>query len=189
MNDLRNHIINATPKTPRRVRAATVLLWVAAAFVWGAVAGRASAAEALFEATSQAGETKAAFLHRVGALMRQWSDGSTLEACGVIATDGERFGVVVKTSGSHLACASGSKAVPAGMQSTGETIHTHGTDRPFVVNDADAEFTGLRKGSPIHGQRLDRFSRADYAEPGYLAAPGGELFYQEGKGTQRAVAL
>ncbi|WP_036041577.1 hypothetical protein [Bradyrhizobium yuanmingense] len=186
--NLNDHIRSTTPKTPRRVSGvkAAALVWLV--FVLGFATGRASA-DTLFEATSQPGEAKAAFLHRVGAQMRAWSDDSRHEACAVIASDGERFGVVVTTSGSHVACANNHRTVPAGMTSTGETIHTHGANLRFKANKADAKLAGYREGWPVSGQKVADFSLTDYAEPGYLAAPGGVLLYQNGKGTQREVAL
>lgn len=151
-----------------------------------AFAGGAQAST-LFEAVSEPGEAKSAFLHRVGAQMRAWSDDSRHEACAVIASDGARFGVIVTTSGSHIACVNNHANVPAGMTSTGETIHTHGVNLRFKVNRADAKLGGLREGASVSGQRMGVFSLTDYETPGYLAAPGGALLYQNGMGTARAV--
>lgn len=148
----------------------------------------ALAAAVLFQLVSAPEEPKEAFLQRAGVQMREWSDASRFEACAPIATDGRRFGLIVTTSGSHVACASNHSVVPDGMRSTGETIHTHGTNKKFYANKADAKLAGYREGQPISGQKVAAFSNMDYAEPGYLAAPGGVLLYQNGRADERYVA-
>lgn len=168
-----------------------VLRWFAyigaAAVVYGCMHQPAIAAE-LPTFTSAPGESQDAFLHRVGAQMRAWSDGTGFEACGAIAQRAEQLGVVVTTSRSHMACAVNHSAVPAGFTSTGETIHTHGTDRRFKSNAADAKLVpGIREGIWISGQHLDSFSVQDYLAPGYLAAPGGVIIHQHGFGTDQTL--
>lgn len=174
-------IRHATPNfrwTPRRSgrRSVMVAAAVLAAVVsLSAFAGRAHAAHvpgALFAEVSAEGETQAQFLHRVGARMRKHSDRFGAEVCAPIGTDGERFGVIVTTSNSEAVCGIVFANVPNGMRPTGETIHTH------AKRD--------RKDSVFH---MDQFGPGDWVVPGYLAAPGGVLLYQSGKGTQREVAL
>ena len=147
----------------------------------------------LFEAVSEPGESLDAFAARVAPRLRAFSDASHFEACGVLATDGERFGVVVGTNRAHIACANFSSKVPAGMRATGETIHSHGTDRAFSANRNDKELSpsqmadtrgGIRG---VAGQTLDAFSPADYhGGPGYLATPSG-VIHQRGKGSDRKI--
>lgn len=148
----------------------------------------------LFTETSQPGESMDAFALRLGPRLRQFSDETGFEACGVLATDGERFGVVVGSNRSHIACANFHSKVPAGMRATGQTIHSHGKERGVRANRNDLALNGeighgqggIRR---VAGQTLDAFSATDYdGGPGYLAAPQGVVLHQHGKGTSRRVA-
>lgn len=147
----------------------------------------ASPSSIIFEEVGEIGESKSEFLHRIGPKMRAWSDTSRHEACAAIASDGQRFGALVTSSGSHIACETFHRNVPAGMSSTGETIHTHGTDELIRANMADRRIAGIGLGEKIYGQHLDKFSPTDYQESGYLAAPNGKIFYQNGRGTQKEI--
>lgn len=102
--------------------------------------------------------------------------------------NGMHFGVVIVTNHSHLGCTVDRSRVPAGFVPTGESIHSHGTDQRFVLNEADRKL--IPSGSKVSlsasvrmvfsGQRLGEFSRQDYASgTGYLAAPG-KLIHQDG---------
>ena len=152
-----------------------------------ALSGQAVAGELpyehLFTEVSQPGESRDDFAARIAPQLRAYSDETGFEACGVIATDGERFGAVIGTSKSHIGCANYHGKVPEGMRSDNVTIHSHGGDRSFGVNKADRRFLGERLPShvrSIHGQVLDQFSALDYAEPGSLATPSG-IIYQDGR--------
>ena len=138
--------------------------------------------EHLFEVVGSYGITRDQFAAELAPRLREYSDETGHEACGVIATDGERFGIRVGTSGSHIGCVNIHSNVPDGMTDTGYTIHSHGTDRPFNVNRADKLFIpeshhGRRR---IEGQVLDRFSPQDLLAPGYLATPNGVIFQSGG---------
>jgi len=63
--------------------------------------------------TSAPGQSKVAFLVDVAHWMRSWSDKTGFEACGEIATDGSRYGVVITTSKSHFGCAIDNTLLPA----------------------------------------------------------------------------
>lgn len=148
--------------------------------------------EFVFEAVSEPGESMDAFAARIGPQLREFSDRTGYEACGVIATDGQRFGAVIGSNRSHVACANFSAKVPAGMRATEETIHSHGLERGFRANRNDLTlqgqmFAGKAGLRGVAGQRLAEFSEMDYeGGPGYLATPSGVL-YQSGKGTVRSV--
>lgn len=146
-------------------------------------------AETLQTVVSAPGADKVAFLHSVGAQLRTFADKRHFEACGALATDGSRWGVVVTTSGSHIACAIDMALVPAGMHYIGQTIHTHGTDGSFAMNAADRRFFNAPVSIRImRGQDLWHFSATDYAgEPGYLALPNGGLLFQHGPNTAEIV--
>jgi hypothetical protein len=149
--------------------------------------------EFVFEAVSEPGESMDAFAARIGPQLREFSDRTGYEACGVIATDGQRFGAVIGSNRSHVACANFSAKVPAGMRATEETIHSHGRERGFNANRNDLTLQGQffhgqvgLKG--VAGQNVREFSQMDYeGGPGYLATPKG-VIHQRGRGTSRAVA-
>lgn len=147
----------------------------------------------LFEAVSEPGETMDEFAARIGPRLREFSDQTGFEACGVIATDGQRFGVVIGSNRSHVACANFTSKVPVGMQATEETIHSHGRNRSFNANRNDVALqgqffhgqVGLRG---VAGQNVREFSAMDYeGGPGYLATPNG-VIHQRGQGTTRTVS-
>lgn len=149
----------------------------------------------LFEELSEPGESLDSFASRIGPRLRAYSDATEFEACGVIATDGKSFGVVVGSSHSHIACVNFSSIVPSGMVSTNETIHSHGVDSRFVANNNDKvlqgqTFQGRAGIMSVNGQKLDNFSAMDIQSgPGYLAAPNGLVLHQAGKiGTTRVVS-
>lgn len=141
--------------------------------------------------SSAPGETKEAFLTRIAPALRAYSDKTGFEACGAIGTDGKgAFAVVLGSSRSHIACVSYHNRVAAGMVSTGETIHSHGTTGSFNFNRVDKALygDGEKVGiilMPAHSQVLDRFSPTDLAGgPGYLATPTGLIYQAGGKVAQ-----
>lgn len=134
------------------------------------------------EVASTEGESLEAFLTRIAPTLRAYSDATGFEACGVIASNGQTYSVTLGSSKSHLGCASYSNKVQEGYKATGETIHSHGTNKQFAINDADAFFLGGRpRVAYFAGQVLDQFSEVDYQTPGYLATPTG-IIHQAGKG-------
>ncbi|KAF1704968.1 hypothetical protein [Pseudoxanthomonas kaohsiungensis] len=147
----------------------------------------------LFEAVSEPGETLDAFVIRVAPRLVAYSDTTGFEACGVLASNGDRFGLAVGTNRSHVACASFRNKVPAGMVSTAETVHSHGKGAARL-NRNDLRFLGLsedarshRMFGTLHGQDRFRFSERDLAgEAGYLATPHG-VVHHNGGGQTRAV--
>lgn len=143
--------------------------------------------EFLSEQYSQEGEDIDAFARRISPLLVQYSDQTHFEACGVIATDGQRYGVVIGSNRSHVACANLGRKVPEGMFPTGQTIHSHGTGAAYF-NTNDLVFLGIPTTSrsrhmnrQTRGQDRSRFSEQDRkAGAGYLAHPSGLLHYENG---------
>ena len=152
----------------------------------------------LFEAVSEPGESLDAFALRIGPRLRAYSDATGFEACGVLATDGQRFGAVVGSNRAHIACANFDAFVPTGMKPTGQTLHSHGNDRPSRANKNDLALMGQQLAAQggvgkalvtVAGQALDAFSVADFrGGPGYLATPAGLLHQQGSLGSVRDVS-
>lgn len=146
----------------------------------------------LFEVVSEPGESMDAFALRIGPRLRAYSDETGYEACGVLATDGELFGVVIGSNRAHIACANFNAFRPIGMKPTGQTIHSHGVDGRFHANRNDVAlqgqfFAGQMGIKSVAGQKLNAFSNMDYeGGPGYLATPTG-VIHQQGEGTVRQV--
>ena len=146
----------------------------------------------LFEEISEQGESLDAFALRIGPRLRAYSDETGYEACGVLATDGELFGVVIGSNRAHIACANFNALRPMGMKPTGQTIHSHGVDGRFHANRNDVAlqgqfFAGQMGIKGVAGQKLNAFSNMDYeGGPGYLATPTG-VIHQQGEGTVRQV--
>lgn len=141
----------------------------------------------LFEAVSEPGETLDAFVLRVSPRLRAFSDETGFEACGVLASDGERFGVVVGTSHAHIACVNLSVYRPEGMTSVNKTLHSHGSEGKFKPNRADLALQGqhmsgrYKRLNTVHGQKLDEFSDDDVRSgAGYLAGTQGRVYFQDG---------
>lgn len=152
----------------------------------------------LFEVVSEPGESLDAFALRIGPRLRAYSDSTGFEACGVLATDGQRFGAVVGSNRAHIACANFEAFVPAGMKPTGQTLHSHGNDRPSRANKNDLALMGQQLAAQggtgkalvtVAGQALDAFSVTDFkGGHGYLATPAGLLHQQGSLGSVRTVS-
>ena len=149
----------------------------------------------LFTEMSEKGQSLDSFAAQVAPRLIEYSAKSGFEACGAMATDGERFGVIVGTSRAHVACVNYFDKVPDGMVATDQTIHSHGRSRfnpnfndrilqPREISGKGA-FRGVA-GQRVGGERLDEFSDLDFELPGYLAIPGG-VIHQEGVGTVRTI--
>ena len=127
-------------------------------------------------------------LAQAATFQRKFTDDTGFEACGAIATDDAgQFGIVVTTNNAHMGCLNYHDRVPAGMHSTGLTIHTHGRDRTFRLNEADQLFVGIPRDKTARGynrEAVNHFSAGDYkGGAGYLATDDGVLF-QNGQGTE-----
>lgn len=154
----------------------------------------------VFQELSAPGESLDAFALRVGPRLRAYSDETGFEACGAFAKDESgRWGIVVGSNQSHIACAVLRNKVPAGMRAVVESIHSHGVNRAVRANKSDLALMGQalaknggvgRAAVYVNGQTLDAFSQADlHASPGYLAIPGGRVLFQAGTpGSIREIA-
>lgn len=147
----------------------------------------------LFTEMSTEGETLDAFVVRIAPRLRAYSDETGFEACGVLATDGEKFSIVVGTNFGYMVCVNSSTFVVDGFRHAGATLHTHGRQGRFTPSRADRllmaeSFAGQRASlAVVHGQALNAFSDADIRSgAGYLAGSDGRVFYQS-KGTYREV--
>lgn len=141
----------------------------------------------LFEAVSETGEALDAFVLRIAPRLRAYSDETGFEACGVLATDGDRFGIIVGTNRSHAACGNADTFVPAGMKPVGQTLHSHRTGGMYRANKNDRALIGGRVGKGYRATEADTFSAADFTAPGYLVGSGA-VWHQIGKRTVRRVS-
>lgn len=141
--------------------------------------------EHLGDFVSAPGETEDAFLLRLAPELRDYADRTGYESCGVVGSDGNgRFGVVLGSNQSHIACLSNTFAVLPGMSSTGQTIHSHGRVGSFEWSAVDKRLAesdvAALTDDTIRAQDVETFSPGDYRSgPGYLAVPGG-LLHQDG---------
>lgn len=141
----------------------------------------------LFTARSEPGESLDAFMVRIGSRLRDWTRAEGFEACAAIASDGERFGVVVGTNRGHTVCVNFHAKVPVGMTATGQTVHSHTTMRRYRLTQADLLVVGGgRVGAVQRGDNPELFSEEDFSAPGYMVS-GTTVWHQAGKGTERAV--
>jgi hypothetical protein len=147
----------------------------------------------LFDVQSSPGESQDAFVVRIAPQLRAWSDTTKMEACASISVKDGIYAAVVGTSKSHLGCAIYSAKRPEGFAFTGDSIHSHGGNNRFRMNDADRIFQNVsgdaRSGytAVVYGQELSSFSETDlHGAPGYLATING-VMYQDGKGHIRTV--
>lgn len=144
----------------------------------------------LFEAVSEPGESLDNFALRIGPNLRAFSDDTGFEACGIIASDGERFGVIVGSSQAHALCANFTDKVPEGMKANGQTIHSHPRGDSYKINATDRAFLGplYRIGDRYTRSNRGVFSADDFsAGPGYLVSPSGAIYYQAGRDSVRKI--
>lgn len=150
--------------------------------------------EKLFEVVGEPGESLDAVAARAAPQLVAYSDETGFEACGVFATDGERYSVVVGTNHAHTACLNFTAKRVEGTQTERVTIHSHGKGAAKLTR-SDMRFMGLAEDARTHkmhgtvwGQDREKFSEQDlggYA--GYLATPTGVLFH-DGNHQVRTVA-
>lgn len=151
---------------------------------------------------SEPGESREAFIRRLAKYMQDWTDKNDAEACGFLATDGQRWGVKLTTQRSQVMCLMDPSIVPTGLvaKHSDDTIHSH----PRASQGGWLEVSeATEKAAAVVGERgLERtgpwstkvrvsvngFSRDDYSSgPGFLVA-NGVIYYQKGRGTQQVGA-
>lgn len=97
----------------------------------------------LFTETSQDGENLDAFVVRIAPRLLAYSEATGLEACGVLAKDGERYGVKVGSNRAHAVCVNMRLFLPEGMTSVAQTLHSHPSGSSYRVNAQDRLFLGM----------------------------------------------
>lgn len=141
----------------------------------------------LFEEVSEPGEAMDAFVLRIAPQLAEYTAATGFEACGAIATDGERFGVIVGSNGGHTVCVNFHSRVPAGMVFTRQTVHSHTTMKSYRLTATDTLVVrGMPAGAVQRGGNAERFSDEDFAAPGYVVT-SRTVKHQAGKGTERTI--
>lgn len=136
----------------------------------------------LFSEVSEPGETVTAFVLKVAPKFAAYTRETGYEACAVIATNGGRFGIVVGSNHSQLSCVLVG-AMPAGMRSTGESIHSHPATGRITLTDTDRRFLKIPAGVPTYATDPDEFSEMD--GPGFLVSTStGRVLYQPHAGAR-----
>lgn len=148
----------------------------------------------LFEDIGESGETVDELAGRIAPRLVAYSDATGFEACGVMAKHNDgRWGTVIGSNQSHVACANLPDRVPEGFRAMALTIHSHGlgggelnqTDLRFLKLSADSRSKHMH--GQIYGQDRHQFSERDLTGlPGYLATPDG-LLRHDGKGKRWVV--
>ena len=148
---------------------------------------------------STPGESRVAFLKRVGLVLSDFTTATGFEACAAIgerAGDPQqpgRFVAPIVTNGSHLACTP-DPAWLGDVPDSGETIHSHPSEshREYRINAADKILIKITQGKTVrvgermrhnHAHSAGPFSPSDRtAGPGWVVVDD-ELFHQDGKTT------
>ncbi|HGM7285111.1 TPA: hypothetical protein ACKP7V_000884 [Stenotrophomonas maltophilia] len=141
--------------------------------------------------TSEAGETKEAFLLRIAPEVAAWTAENQAEACAFVATDGQRWGLKLITLRSQFECVFAYGVAPEGMTPTNETFHSHppadGGGYVTLTEGTKAAAAALGDASLRHIKMMrvengGEFSKRDFdAGPGYLIT-NGRLLFQSGRG-------
>lgn len=140
--------------------------------------------ELLGDYISEQGETRDAFVLRVSPVLERFTKATGFEACGVLATDGQRFGVRLASIGSVLACELRASEVPAGMSALNVSIHSHPAG-VVQLTRAEIRRAAMAGNRALAGGRAQKvmpgFSNPDFASgPGYLVADG-KVYFQMGR--------
>lgn len=144
---------------------------------------------------SREGETLDAFALRAGVWFRNFTTGSSYEACGPVMVSSQeegRWAIPVFSNLSQLGCAM-PEAVVEGFVATGETIHSHPVEKVVKPNARDRVFVAGQS-NRFNAERRQRrtvdsskFSATDFASgAGYLVADN-KVFYQNGPSSVRQV--
>ncbi|PZU43296.1 MAG: hypothetical protein DI568_17450, partial [Sphingomonas sp.] len=129
-------------------------------------------------------ETLDGFLKRLGLVLDAHTRTTGHEACGVIGRQDStsRYAVSLYTDGVQRGCSMSYSEVPAGFETTRETIHSHPRAR-FITLTAQDKAWNLAHNDVMHGNTVSikpGFSQGDFdAGPGWLVFQG-TLQYQRG---------
>lgn len=125
------------------------------------------------------------FIKRISPFVYDYSKNTGYETCGVIASNGQNYSIVMGSNQSHIVCLNIPNLTLEGYFPTGETLHTHPgpAGGSFVVNKTDKFILGpLAPIKSVRGQ--GGFSEDDYKSgPGYVIE-NSRVLYQNGKKTQ-----
>lgn len=141
----------------------------------------------LADYVSEPGEALPDFLRRTGRVLHDFTRQSGHEACGAIASDGQRFSLRLYTDGVPHGCAIRTSEVLEGFAFTGETIHSHPWQKVLTMTPAARAWSHFDKdgnaGAPtLRNDGATGFSKADRANgDGWLAAGGALLHLVNGK--------
>ncbi|WP_241898440.1 hypothetical protein [Stenotrophomonas maltophilia] len=140
--------------------------------------------------SSEPGEALPDFLRRTGRALHDFTRQSGNEACGAIASDGQRFSFRLYTDGVPHGCAIQTSAVLDGFAFTGETIHSHPWQKVLTMTRTARAWSQFYRdghaGAPtLRNDGATGFSKADRANgDGWLVA-GGQLLHLVNGKTQR----
>lgn len=154
--------------------------------------GERATAYRLTTLTSDEGESKEAFLGRVGRFMTNYTQNNTFEACASIckanaSPASTKWAVVVHSNESVLACAAVS-VCPDGMADTNEVIHSHPVMGQYPITRTDEAFLRARNerqkvGRQFAVREYSGFSAIDKERgKGYLVE-NEQLLYFDGSTT------
>ncbi|AIL06806.1 MULTISPECIES: hypothetical protein [Stenotrophomonas] len=139
---------------------------------------------------SEPGEALPDFLRRTGRVLHDYTRQSGNEACGAIASDGQRFSLRLYTDGVPHGCVIRTSEVMEGSAFTGETIHSHPWQKVLTMTPAARAWSHFYKdgnaGAPtLRNDGAVGFSKADRANgDGWLIA-GGQLLHLVNGKTER----
>lgn len=140
--------------------------------------------------TSEPGESLVDFMRRTGQVLHEFTRDSGNEACGAVASDGQRFSVSLYTDGVPHGCAIHTSEVLEGFEFAGETLHSHPWQKILTMTPAARAWSrfhgdGHNGATTLRNDGAGGFSRADYASgPGWLVAKGQLLHQAAGKTTR-----
>ncbi len=140
--------------------------------------------------SSEPGEALPDFLRRTGRVLHDFTRQSGNEACGAIASDGQRFSFRLYTDGVPHGCAIRTSEVLDGFAFTGETIHSHPWQKLLTMTPSARAWSQFYRdgnaGAPtLRNDGATGFSKADRANgDGWLIA-GGQLLHLVNGKTER----
>jgi len=133
---------------------------------------------------SEPGEPLEIFLKRLGLVLDAHTKATGHEACGMIGFQAstDRHAVALFTDGVQRGCSMRYSQVPAGFETTRESIHSHPYATLITLTDADRAWNRAHN-DVMHGTTVNikpGFSQGDFdAGPGWLVFQG-TLQYQRG---------
>lgn len=145
----------------------------------------ASAQDFVASYESLPGEALNAFVTRTGVSMQEWTDERGFEVCGVIEGYLDGFKLAIYTSWSQLSC----KAPASTAVVTYGYTHTHprAVRGEIRLHQKTREVEGIPRDQQKAPAAGHRFSEGDYRQgQGYLVYQG-QVFFQNGKGTESTV--